>query len=78
MAAPGYNPPAELDEIIAVLARKQLPYVIVIPALAKRKDDPVVAWILEHYEPDGEPDLTVGPVRLRRKAGVPRAPASAP
>jgi hypothetical protein len=71
MAAPGYNPPEELDEIIAVLARKQLPYLIVIPALAK-KDDPVVQWILEHYELHGEPDFTVGPVLLARKA-TPRA-----
>jgi hypothetical protein len=75
MAAPGYNSPAELEEIIAVLGRKQLPYLIVIPALAKRNDDPVVAWILEHYELDGEPDLTAGPVLLRRKApAVPPAP----
>ncbi|HJQ83775.1 MAG TPA: hypothetical protein VKA21_06860 [Candidatus Binatia bacterium] len=66
-AGPNYSPPAHLDEILAVLERRRLPYLIVIPALVS-KDDPVVRWMLERYEPD-EPDFTVGPLLLARKAG---------
>lgn len=49
--APGYTSPDQLDEIVAVLAARRLPYVVVTPQVA-RADDPVARFIREHYAPD--------------------------
>ncbi|MBX3024573.1 hypothetical protein KF840_06660 [bacterium] len=70
--APGYTSPDQLDEIVAVLTARRLPYVVVTPNVA-RADDPVARFIREHYAPDP----TLAPSLWRRKADGASGPGAA-
>jgi hypothetical protein len=69
LAAPGYSPPAQLDEIVATLARRRLPYVITVPAVMTGRHDRVSDAIAADYAPVDDTDWTLGPVLMRRKSG---------
>ncbi len=45
-----YHTPAQVQEVLDVLAARRLPYIVVMPRLLK-PDDPILAFIAREYEP---------------------------
>ncbi len=72
----GISPPAHIANAIAILERKQLPYVIASPFLARRHD-PLIEYIRTHYEmlPPPRGDAQIPPFALYRR--LQRQPSAA-
>ena len=72
---PAYSGPAQMEEVIGVLERRQLPYIVALTRFVAA-DDPVVAYLRRDYEPMLEAG-DVGPVIFRRKASAAPTPTTA-
>ena len=72
---PAYSGPAQMEEVIGVLERRKLPYIVALTGFVAA-DDPVVAYLRRDYEPMLEAG-DVGSVIFRRKAPAPPTPATA-
>jgi hypothetical protein len=61
-----YHTPAEVQEVLDVLATRRLPYIVVFPALLK-PGDPIMAYVAREYEALS-PSPLAGRVIYRRRA----------
>jgi hypothetical protein len=64
----GYHSPQEVQRVVDILVAKQLPYIVLIPALL-RSDDPILRFVAAGYEPV-TPKPLAGRVIYRRKTGA--------
>jgi hypothetical protein len=63
---PGYNSPAQLQEVIEVLEQRKLPYIVAFPGFLPA-GDPINAYLQREYEPLADAG-EVGQAIFRRKA----------
>ena len=63
---PGYSPKAQLDDVIAILDRQRVPYVLLVSVLT-RTDDPVVASVTRAYDYVADFDTSARLVLYRRR-----------
>jgi hypothetical protein len=63
---PGYSPPAQLDEVIATMDRRAVPWATVVRFLVP-PGDPVFAYLERRYEPVAGFDPAEGFLVLRRR-----------
>lgn len=64
----GYTTPAQMQEVVAALEERKLPYIVVFSSVL-RPDDPVMLYLQRDYEPLSEAD-DIGQAIYRRKPGA--------
>jgi hypothetical protein len=67
-----YHTPAEVQEVLDVLAARKLPYVVVLPAFLK-PEDPILGYISREYEPISPTPLAGRVIYRRKSPAAPRA-----
>jgi hypothetical protein len=63
-----YHTPAEVQEVLDVLAARRVPYVVVLPDWLK-PDDPILAFVIREYEPTSPTFAGRVIYRLKQPAG---------
>jgi hypothetical protein len=62
----GYSTPDQIQEVLDILERRKVEYVVVLPGFVA-KDDPIITYVARHYEPVSSDDR-IGLAIQRRKA----------